>query len=293
MFTIMVTDVNERPTAHDLVLETDEDTAIDFALPVSDVDGDSLIVTIPQLEHLGSVVIAGNRLTYDPSQELQLQNIASGDSSVQIIVYEVNDDHGEVAQGTIRITVNGVNDWHNQETPTDANRDGFTTHIDALVIINTINKDGPRRLSGQSGEPETFYDVSNDNFVMSNDVLRVINAVNARAVGEGELTENVAIDHVDIGIHLGAPSWTPLFAGISYGSHFLSSSDAQQQRWIGASGSIRETFHLKPRIIDLVLLRQEDWIRDHRNARAPEQDLEDLLGNMLLSEETVETIDDS
>ncbi|MCH2516560.1 MAG: dockerin type I domain-containing protein, partial [Dehalococcoidia bacterium] len=60
---------------------------------------------------------------------------------------------------TITVTVDGITDWQNHDNPMDANRDGFVTPFDVLVIINTLNRDGSRALDTIVGHPQYWYDV--------------------------------------------------------------------------------------------------------------------------------------
>lgn len=72
----------------------------------------------------------------------------------------------------------------------DVNNDGFTSPIDVLVIINTLNRSGIRQLTNSAeGEQsdKMFIDVNGDGYVSPLDVLQVINALSARkGSGEGE-----------------------------------------------------------------------------------------------------------
>ena len=84
--------------------------------------------------------------------------------------------------------------WQNADNPLDVDgRDGVRV-ADALVLINAINRDGVRPLptpTPGSGSPPPFFDVTGDNWLTPDDVLRVINELNAQSVpaglgGEGE-----------------------------------------------------------------------------------------------------------
>ncbi len=77
----------------------------------------------------------------------------------------------------------------------DVNNDGFASPIDILLVINSLNTSGSRKLQGGSGgEGEDpgrryFYDVNGDGFLSPADALMVINHLNnrgANAGGEGE-----------------------------------------------------------------------------------------------------------
>lgn len=79
----------------------------------------------------------------------------------------------------------------------DVNNDGFTSPIDVLVIINTLNRSGIRQLtSGGEGElsDKMFIDVNGDGYVSPLDVLQVINALSARkGSGEGEASTTAPV----------------------------------------------------------------------------------------------------
>ncbi len=80
--------------------------------------------------------------------------------------------------------------WHNPSLGADVSDDGSVSAIDALLIINMINATGAGPLPPPSGSsaPPPFVDVVADNFVAPNDVLAVINYINAHPPrGEGEL----------------------------------------------------------------------------------------------------------
>ncbi len=83
--------------------------------------------------------------------------------------------------------------WQNLRRPTDVNGDGRVTPIDALLVINYINDNGPGapppNPGGSSGgEPNArpFYpDVNGDGRVSPQDALLVINELNSRNPGSG------------------------------------------------------------------------------------------------------------
>lgn len=71
----------------------------------------------------------------------------------------------------------------------DVNADGFISPIDALLIINFLNTQGPRTVVGLQAPPP-YRDVNGDNFISAIDALLVINYLNSRSRaggGEGEL----------------------------------------------------------------------------------------------------------
>jgi len=78
------------------------------------------------------------------------------------------------------------NSWHNSANPVDVSGDGYVTPLDALLVVNDLNKNGSRSLAGTvrpAGGP--YLDVTGDKLASPLDVLLVINALNS-ASGEGE-----------------------------------------------------------------------------------------------------------
>ena len=85
------------------------------------------------------------------------------------------------------------NPWHNPANPTDVNDDTNLSPLDALIVINSINKGGARELfssssaatgaEGESGQSNLMVDVNNDGFLSPIDVLQVVNRLNAEAEG--------------------------------------------------------------------------------------------------------------
>lgn len=82
--------------------------------------------------------------------------------------------------------------WTNPTLGVDTDADGVVVPKDVLVIINTINADGSRKLPPPTGSvlPEFRYDVNGDGFVAPSDVLQVINYINSHgSAGEGEASD--------------------------------------------------------------------------------------------------------
>jgi len=105
-------------------------------------------------------------------------------------------DDGEVEDYLVNIA---GNPWRNPVNPRDVNGDSFVSAIDALVLINTINRG---ELSAQTPLPNPpdrpippYLDANGDGFLTSGDVLFVINFLNAAAGGEGEGESSLIVDH--------------------------------------------------------------------------------------------------
>jgi hypothetical protein len=73
--------------------------------------------------------------------------------------------------------------WHNGSNPRDVDDDQSVTPLDALRIIDQINKHGSRQSEGVG---EIFCDVDNDGSISPLDALSVINWLNSKSGGEAE-----------------------------------------------------------------------------------------------------------
>ncbi|MEM8732658.1 MAG: peroxidase family protein [Planctomycetota bacterium] len=68
---------------------------------------------------------------------------------------------------------------HNPVEPLDVNGDAFVSAVDALNVVNELNRRGDRPASAQ----ENFLDVNNDQALTPIDALMVVNGVNSRGRG--------------------------------------------------------------------------------------------------------------
>ncbi|MCA9144501.1 MAG: hypothetical protein KDB05_17010, partial [Planctomycetales bacterium] len=106
----------------------------------------------------------------------------------------------EVADGVFRhrikvsdrmLNVKTSTPWQNPVRAHDVNHNGMISPLDALIIINRLNSDGPRNLiapTSLEGLTDFFYlDANGDHSVSPIDVLVIINLLNDRTgSGEGE-----------------------------------------------------------------------------------------------------------
>jgi VCBS repeat-containing protein len=95
---------------------------------------------------------------------------------------------------TVTIDVVNTRPRRNPDNPNDVNADGSVSAIDALLIINEINKNGPHEIPSDSAAIAPFWDVNGDGSVSAIDVLRVVNFLNNGGVAEGEGTDLLAAD---------------------------------------------------------------------------------------------------
>jgi hypothetical protein len=66
-----------------------------------------------------------------------------------------------------------------QLTAADVNQDGMISPLDALIVINDLNRSGASPLEGHSAS-STILDVNRDGQVTASDALEVINAINQK-----------------------------------------------------------------------------------------------------------------
>lgn len=85
--------------------------------------------------------------------------------------------------GTIALTVQApTSSRHNQQHPADVDDNGRVTPLDALLIINFLNRHGIRQVDSlPASETPLFLDTNNDGLISPADALFVINALNRQA----------------------------------------------------------------------------------------------------------------
>ncbi|MEO8493502.1 MAG: GEVED domain-containing protein, partial [Planctomycetota bacterium] len=96
---------------------------------------------------------------------------------------------GAAADGEVedyRVSIAG-NPWHNSANPLDVDGNGFVVPLDALIVINYINKNGTGVLPAVRGPEDGQVDTNGDGSATPLDVLLVVNALNNGGVpAEGE-----------------------------------------------------------------------------------------------------------
>ena len=126
---------NNPPTAVNDTAETDEDnsvTTVDVRANDSDPDSDALTVeSIDTTGTKGTVTNNGDgTFTYDPNG--RFEDLNDGDQDTDSFTYTVTDGKGGTANGTVTITINGVDDGA-ADTDDDGLADDWeNTHFDDL-----------------------------------------------------------------------------------------------------------------------------------------------------------------
>jgi VCBS repeat-containing protein len=206
IFTITIPNTNDPPLAADFDGgKTDENTSllVDLLSHASDIDAGDRLTVVSAISQLCTqsqicpqiTVNSNGILQYEPSVVMEFQELAESESLTDTVTFTVEDEAGETASASFSITVLGNNDYHNHELAFDVNKGGTVTPIDALIIINKLNRDSAGPLPGRIGEPdlddEFYYDTNNSNSVEPQDVLVVINFLNRLQAAEGEASLSV------------------------------------------------------------------------------------------------------
>jgi hypothetical protein len=88
--------------------------------------------------------------------------------------------------------------WQNRVEPLDVSNDGFVVANDVLRIINRINDVGAGELPSTTETIDNYYDVTGDNFATSRDALVIIRHINLHSqIAAGEPEPKAAAKSVD------------------------------------------------------------------------------------------------
>ena len=169
---ILVTGVNDVPTANPDSFATDEDTSVTMAkatLLANDTDpdiGTTLSVTyVTPISALGaSVSISGTNLIYNPAVSATLNALANKEFATDTFTYTATDEHGLSSNAVVTVTVAGVNDKPLSQA------DGYATDEETRFTTNA-----PGVLANDV-EPDI-------NGILPDDDFRVLPATNATPGG--------------------------------------------------------------------------------------------------------------
>ena len=133
----------------------------------------------------------------DPQGRYGLGNLEPGEYRVEVVLGGALASTSPAGgRQTVRLEANGqaltdidfgatslASPWQNPSNPCDVNANGTVSPLDVLLLINDLNRNGPRTLSPSDTAPP-YLDVSGDGRVTALDALLVINAIN-RSAGSG------------------------------------------------------------------------------------------------------------
>lgn len=177
--------VNDAPLAQNDSVVTYRNESITFAPLDNDQDPNGTldpstleIVTGPTN---GQIIInPDGTMTYQPNTDF---------FGSDRLTYRVADNSGlqsNTAEVSIRVVASRL---QNPDNRLDVNASGEVSPIDALLVINLLNRSGSSSLAIDPYLPgPPFYDVNGDLRITPLDALQVINALNQLASGEGEST---------------------------------------------------------------------------------------------------------
>lgn len=198
---------------HPSQVERVGDVQFGDALPDLQWWGDTKNSAIPDLMTLRMKASAGFNVFADPHQELILAQFSLqvvGNGRVEL-GFDAKDCSGNLhdlwpapiipyaAIEFVDLSLLVVTEWHNAEMPADVDGDRSVVPLDALILINELNRGGSRLLSqpaegeGEAGSEWIYYDVNNDGYLTPLDAMRVINVLNDPVPQtEGEAAGNLA-----------------------------------------------------------------------------------------------------
>jgi len=137
---IIITAVNDPPTAEDTCVTTQEDTLVSITLSGCDLDGDALTYSVVKSPSNGDLSGTGPNLTYTPNE-----NFNGSDS----FTFKVNDGTSDSAEAAVSIKLLPVNDAPTasyagtmfRESPPVARDDNVATDEDSSVSITLTGYD--------------------------------------------------------------------------------------------------------------------------------------------------------
>ncbi len=122
-----------------------------------------------------------------PAQGMLAFTVSFAPAAIGLRTATVSIQTDDADESPIEFAVGGIGlapirPWRNPSNPYDVNGDGVVSGLDALILINHLNKHGPHGLPPpkEGSTPPPFYDVNGDNKISALDALQTINALNAR-----------------------------------------------------------------------------------------------------------------
>ncbi len=179
--TVKVTNRNDPPTGFDVELS-----------PISDGIEGSVVGSITvqdQDQQQYSFTLSDDRFEVVNGQ-IKLKEGESLDGTAESLVsltVTATDADGKSVTTEVTVEVHSrIPPFQNQFEPRDVNSDGSISAVDALIVLNQLNRYGPRKLPddavpGASGESPHWVDVNGDGLITPIDVLLIINYLNSRA----------------------------------------------------------------------------------------------------------------
>jgi GEVED domain-containing protein/dockerin type I repeat protein/Kelch motif protein/SdrD B-like protein len=136
---------------------------------------------------------AGQSITFtgDPADsatsDVSIPNEDQTTPGVQISQI-LTDDQVYLGQTTLTIMAEGEGEFVNFAMPADVNQDGTVAPNDLMIVINALNATGARALTGGTPTPHQMYDVNMDNALSPSDIVKLITFLNSFGSTGGGLT---------------------------------------------------------------------------------------------------------
>ncbi|MEZ6091627.1 MAG: tandem-95 repeat protein [Pirellulaceae bacterium] len=222
-FTVTVNPVPDAPTAvNDLYPRasstvevkrggTFQVTAFEDGLLANDFDGDgdSFVISGHTQPRFGTLTVNATTggFTYT--------NTSGATGTIDSFEYTIRDSTGRTDTATVSLVIgNPLLSHHNVSLREDVNADGTVSPIDALMVINLLNRQNVTSIPVRSLETVAppFFDVNGDANVTAVDALIVINELNRLSSlgfgGEGEsdghsITENLSARFANNSVSVG------------------------------------------------------------------------------------------
>ncbi len=169
--------INEPPVAVADSGSTFEGVSVEIDVAANDtddfgIDRSSIIITDDAKFGTVRIDAASNNVIYFPNAD---------HTGWDVFGYKIRDQAGvlsERARVDVRTDPGVGVGWQNQTQRMDVNNDGSLSPIDALLVINDLIRNGPRRLTPVDRSPPPFIDVNGDGSVSAIDALQVLNSLN-------------------------------------------------------------------------------------------------------------------
>jgi len=132
-------------------------------------------------QQLGQAVIHS-----DGSWTVSIQPLLpQGYHVIELATHDNAGQFASIAEHTVFVAAPQM-PWQNARNPLDVNDDSFVSPVDALLIINELNKHGGYLLADTRPITQPHYDVTGDAYISPGDALQVINHLTRPGNGEGE-----------------------------------------------------------------------------------------------------------
>lgn len=151
----------------------------------SEADGDSFNVDLTQFVG-GKKTTQFGEVTMNANGTFSYLNLRGIVGNVDSFTYRAVDADGVSNTATVFIQLVGST-HQNPSNRLDVNADGNVSAIDALRIINKLNREGVNSIPiSELPPPPDYFDVNGDGDVEPIDALAIINALNRSLTGSGE-----------------------------------------------------------------------------------------------------------